>query len=214
MDFEQIRKELVKRFENQGYIKYPAVKKAMLKVKREDFVAEEYKSAAYEDTPLPIPPGNVFMSAPHMHATFLSAAMLKPGDKVLEIGAGSGILLAYIREIIGPKGLVVGTEIIRETFEFAKKNLEKTGYKDVVLLNIDGSKGVEKYAPYDKIISSASVTKEIPKVWIEQLKPNGILLTPIGRQIANQELWWIKKTKKGLQRKPLGGVVFVELQER
>ncbi len=214
MEFGEQRKELVKRLKKKSVIKTLSVERALLKVKREDFMTQEYRDVAYEDTPLPIPPGYVFISAPHMHATYLSAAMLKKGNKVLEIGAGSGILLAYIREIVGKEGLVVGTEIIPETFEFAKKNLEKSGYKNIVLLNVDGSKGVEKFAPYNVIISSASVVGEIPKIWIEQLKLNGILITPMGRQNEDQELFWFKKTKKGLEKKHLGGVVFVELQEK
>src|SRR5438445_10609851 len=120
------------------------------------------------------------ISALHMHSIMLSAAKLKNGDKFLEIGSGSGILLAYAREIVGEKGEVFGMEINKEAFEFAKENLKKTGYgKKVKLLFGDGSLGLPEYAPFDKIISSASCL-EIPKACIDQLKEGGILITPIG----------------------------------
>lgn len=214
MDFEKQRKQLIENLERQGYIKYTEIKRAMLKIKREDFVTPEYKNLAYSNTPLPIP-GNMTISAEHMHAIFLSALKLKQGDKVLEIGAGSGILLAYMKEIVGSKGEVFGIEIVPETYEFAKKNLKKTGYdKKVKLILGDGSKGLPKEAPFDRIISSASVTRDIPKAWIEQLKPGGILVTPIGSLSGYQELFYIEKSKEGeIIRKPLGGVVFVELKE-
>jgi protein-L-isoaspartate(D-aspartate) O-methyltransferase len=150
-----------------------------------------------------------------MHAIFLSALKLKPGDKVLEIGAGSGILLAYMKEIVGKKGKVFGIEIVRETYEFAKKNLKKTGYWNKVKLILgDGSKGLPKFAPFDKIISSASPTRDIPKAWLYQLKLGGILVTPMG-PVYSQELVYLEKTKEGkIVKKNLGPVIFVELVEK
>lgn len=204
---------MIQFLENCGYIKYPAVKRAMLKVKREDFVLPQYREKAYSNMPLPIP-GNVTISAEHMHAIFLSALNLKPGEKVLEIGAGSGILLAYMKEIVGEKGEVYGVEIIPETYEFAKKNLKNTGYWNKVKLVLgDGSKGLPEFAPYDKIVSSAAPKKEIPKAWINQLKPGGILVTPLG-PTYEQDLICLEKTREGkIIKKNLGPVVFVELIE-
>jgi protein-L-isoaspartate(D-aspartate) O-methyltransferase len=214
MDLDKKRREMVQFLENCGYIKYPEVKKAMLKVKREDFVLPEYKDNPYQNTPLPIP-GGMTISAEHMHAIFLSALNLKPGEKVLEIGAGSGILLAYMKEIVGEKGEVYGVEIIPETYEFAKKNLKKAGYWNKVKLVLgDGSKGLPEFAPYDKIVSSASPVEKIPTAWINQLKPGGILVTPLGPTYS-QDLILLEKTKEGkIKRKNLGPVVFVELVEK
>lgn len=205
---------MVQFLEKCGYIKYPAVKKAMLKVKREDFVLPEYRDKAYSNTPLPIP-GGMTISAEHMHAIFLSALKLKKGDKVLEIGAGSGILLAYMKEIVGEKGEVYGVEIIPETYEFAKKNLKKTGYWNKVKLVLgDGSKGLAEFAPYDKIVSSAAPREKIPKTWIDQLKLGGILVTPLG-PTYRQDLIYLEKTKEGkIIKKNLGPVIFVELIEK
>ncbi|MEM5836557.1 MAG: protein-L-isoaspartate(D-aspartate) O-methyltransferase [Candidatus Aenigmatarchaeota archaeon] len=214
MDLDKQRKEMVQFLENCGYIKYPAVKAAMLKVKREDFVLPEYRDKAYSNVPLPIP-GNMTISAEHMHAIFLSVLNLKPGEKVLEIGAGSGILLAYMKEIVGEKGEVYGIEIIPETYEFAKKNLKKTGYWNKVKLVLgDGSKGLPEFAPYDKIVSSAAPRERIPKAWVDQLKPGGILVTPLGPPYS-QDLICLEKTKDGkIKKKNLGPVVFVELIEK
>ena len=205
------RNRLIKNLEMLGYIKSLKVKKAMLKVPRELFVPKEHYDQAYTDTPLPIP-GDQTISASHMHAITLSELKLKEGEKVLEVGAGSGILLAYIREIVGNKGRVVGIEINKETYEFGANNLKKAGYKDVVLIHGDGSLGYPKYAPYDKIIVSAA-SPDIPKPIIEQLKTNGILLIVIGSPYGEQNLIKIKKTKSGkLIKKELLPVIFVPLK--
>jgi len=205
------KKQLIKNFELSGYIKSSKVKKAMLKVPRELFVPEKYYGEAYADTPLPIL-GDQTISAPHIHAIILSELKLKEEDKVLEIGAGSGILLAYIREIVGVKGKVVGIEINKETYEFAKENLKKAGYKGVILIHGDGSLGYTKYAPYDKIVVSAA-SPDIPKPVIEQLKPNGTLLIVIGSPYGDQNLIKVKKSKSGkLVENQLLPVIFVPLK--
>jgi len=211
MDLSKQRKEVVKHLERMGYIKDPKIKKAMLKVKRELFILPDYKLDAYIDTPLPIPGGQT-ISAPHMHAIFMSALKLKPGDKVLEVGAGSGILLAYMKEVVGKKGKVFGIEIVPETYEFAKENLKKAGYsKKVKLILGDGSQGLPKEAPFDKVIASASCP-EIPKTMIKQLKRGGILVAPVGGISGEQDLIYLKKTKEGkIVKKNLGGVIFVPL---
>jgi len=210
-DFEKQRKEVFEHLERMGYLKDPEIKKAMLKVKREDFVAPDYRENAYVDTPLPVP-GNATISAPHMHVIFMNALKLKPGDKILEVGFGSGILLAYMREVIGSKGKVIGIEISPEVFEFGKKNLERAGYKDIKLVLGDGSLGLPDEAPFDKIISSASCP-EIPNPWVEQIKPGGIVVSPVGPEVGYQELVYLEKTKdKKIVRKNLGGVVFLELR--
>lgn len=205
---------MIEFLEKCGYVKYPAVKRAMLKVKREDFVLPECREIAYSNTPLPIP-GGVTISAEHMHAIFLSALNLKAGDKVLEIGAGSGILLAYMKEIVGEKGEVYGVEIIPETYEFAKQNLKKTGYWNKVKLFLrDGSKGLPEFAPFDKIVSSAAPRERIPKAWIDQLKPGGILITPLGPPYEQDLIYLEKKKGGGMMKKNLGPVIFTELVEK
>lgn len=206
--FERKRKEMVERLKELGYIKDKRIEKAMLKVKRELFVPPEYREDAYVDTPLPIP-GNATISAPHMHCIYLHALELKEGEKVLEVGFGSGILLAYIKEIIGKKGRVIGIEINPETFKFGKENLRKAGYKGIKLILGDGSKGLEKEAPFDKILISAACP-EVPKPLIEQLKPGGFLIAPVGGISGGQELIRLRKNEK-IKEESLGSVIFLPL---
>lgn len=204
------KNQLIKNLELSGYIKSVKVKKTMLKVPRELFVPEKYFNECYSDTPLPIP-GDQTISASHIHATTLENLKLKEGDKVLEIGSGSGILLAYIQEIVGAKGKVVGIEINKDTYKFAKENLKKAGYKDIVLIHDDGSLGYPKYAPYDKIVVSAA-SPDIPQPIMEQLKTNGTLLIIIGSPHGEQNLIKVKKTKSGkLIKRELLPVMFVKL---
>lgn len=209
--FNKQRRESVENLVRIGYIKSPAIKKAMLKVKREDFIPLERKEEAYVDTPLPIP-GNATISAPHMHAISLDALNLKPSDRFLEVGAGSGIMQAYAYEIIGKRGKVIGIEISKEAYEFGKKNLEKTGYRDVKFIFGDGSKGLKEEAPFDKILISAACP-DIPKPLIGQLKPGGIIVAVVGSTYGDQQLVSIRKTeKREIVRKTLLPVVFVPLR--
>lgn len=212
MDFEKQRRQVVESLKRLGYIQSKVVEKAMLKVKREDFVDQKYRESAYVDTPLPIPGESATISAMHMHGISLSTLNLKPGEKFLEVGAGSGVLQAYAREIVGEKGKVIGIEIDPETFEFGKKNLEKTGYKDVKFVLDDGSKGLPEEAPFDKILVSAACP-EIPKPLIEQLRPGGVIVAVVGSAYGDQELIYLKKTKTGkLIRKKILPVIFVPLK--
>ena len=203
---------MVEKLRRLGYIKTKKVERAMLKVKREEFVLPAYRQDAYADTPLPIP-GNQTISAPHMHALSLETLQLKKGDKFLEVGAGSGILLVYAYEIIKQRNKVFGIEILQETYEFARQNLKKAGYLDKVkLICKDGSLGLPEEAPFDKILISAA-GPDFPPPLIEQLKVNGIIVGMIGSPYGSQELVRAVKDSKGkLKRESLGGVVFVELR--
>lgn len=212
--FEDQRKSLVERLENYNYIRgknAAKIKRAMLKVKREDFVLPEYRINSYQDTPLPIPSDST-ISAPHMHAMYLSAIDFKSGDDVLEIGAGSGILLAYVKELVGTRGKVTGIEIIPEVYRFAKTNLEKSGYdKKIEVILGDGPKNLEK-KKYDKILVSAACPK-IPVQLLDNLKSGGELIAPIGEPYGDQELIAVKKPKKGDPAvKRIGSVAFVPLR--
>ncbi len=209
MTFER-RKNLIRSLLNSGHIKTPPVKRAMVNVPRELFVPEEYYGQSYNDTPLPIPGGQT-ISAPHMHAIILSELSLKEGDRVLEVGSGSGILLAYMREIVGEKGTVVGIEFKKSTYNFGKANLEHTGYGDVVLKHGDGSLGYSRYAPYDKIVVSAS-GRDIPRPLIKQLNSNGFMLM-VMKTSDGQELIKVSKSKSGeIIKEEILPVVFVPLK--
>ncbi|MGB9740624.1 MAG: protein-L-isoaspartate O-methyltransferase [Candidatus Bathyarchaeia archaeon] len=150
------------------------------------------------------------------------ALQLEAGQKVLEIGAGSGWHAATIAEIVAPSnaprsewGHVYTVEIIQELAEFARKNIMNTGYSDrVTIICADGSMGYPEKAPYDRILVTAAAP-EIPKPLVEQLKPNGIMLIPVGSVHLFQTLIKVTKGANGkLKEENLGGVAFVPLTGR
>jgi protein-L-isoaspartate(D-aspartate) O-methyltransferase len=150
------------------------------------------------------------------------ALQLEVGQKVLEIGAGSGWHAATIAETVAPSnaprsewGHVYTVEIIQGLAELARKNIMNTGYSDrVTIICTDGSMGHPEKAPYDRILVTAAAP-EIPKPLIEQLKPNGIMLIPVGSVHLFQTLIKVTKSANGkLKEENLGGVAFVPLTGR
>lgn len=199
------KKRLIRCWLNSGIDK--KIIKAFRKVPREKFVLRKYKKEAYEDIALPIKAGQT-ISQPTTVVFMLNALELKRGMKVLEVGAGSGYNAALISEIIGKKGFVYSTEIIKELVIFARKNLKK--YKNVKVLNIDGSNGYSKEAPFDVIILTAGCP-EIPGVLVGQLKQNGVIVAPVGG-LHVQKLVKCKKVKGKLVCEDLGDFRFVPLK--
>jgi len=201
---------LIEEYKSLGYLKSKKVERVFRKVKREFFVPDELKAQAYVDTPLPIP-GRVTISAPHMHVICLEELNLKRGEKFLEVGAGSGIFLAYAYEIIKEKNKVFGIEINEETYNFALRNLERAGYADKVKLILgDGTLGLPEEAPFDKILVSAAAP-DFPKPLIEQLKIGGTILAIIGCH-EQYLVKGIKKNEKEIERKVVLPVVFLPLK--
>ena len=205
------RRKVVESLEKLGYLPDPKVKRAMLKVKREDFVPRENIASSYLDMPLPILGGGT-ISALHMHAISLCALKLKAGEKFLEVGSGSGILLAYAKEIIGVKGKIFGIEISKDSYEFAIENLKRAGYeKKVKMIHGDGSQGLPEEAPFDKVLISAA-SPNIPEPIKEQVKVGGVVVAVVGPPHGDQELVYFEKMKDGIwKKKNLGGVIFVPL---
>jgi protein-L-isoaspartate(D-aspartate) O-methyltransferase len=147
------------------------------------------------------------------------ALQLEIGNKVLEVGAGSGWHAATIAEIIAPKtsprsewGHVYTVEIIQDLAEFARKNIMNGGYGDrVTITHADGSKGYPEKAPFDRILVTAGAPK-VPKPLIDELKPGGIMLIPVGSISLFQSLFRMTKTNEGkVKEENLGGVAFVPL---
>ena len=140
------------------------------------------------------------------------ALELKSGLRVLEIGAGSGYHAATIAEQIGSHGHVYTIESVDQLVEFARKNLERAGYGGrVTLVQGDGSIGYKDRAPYERILVTAAAPK-IPEPLLDQLRPGGILIIPVGGRLSPQELLKIKKNSNGhIERTSLGGVAFVPL---
>jgi protein-L-isoaspartate(D-aspartate) O-methyltransferase len=147
------------------------------------------------------------------------ALQLEVGQKVLEIGAGSGWHSATIAEIIAPKeaprsewGCVFTVEIVQALAENARKNIMNAGYGDRVrIINADGSKGYPEKAPYERVVVTAAAPN-VPEPLIDQLKTSGIMLIPVGSVSLFQSLIKITKESDGkIKEENLGGVAFVPL---
>ena len=198
----------VERLFRERIIRSEAVREAFLKYPRYLFVQKRYWDYAHVDEPLPIPAGQT-ISAPHMVAIMLELAELKPGMNVLEVGTGSGWNAALIAELV--KKDVYTIERIPELVEFARRNLERAGVGHVHVIPGDGTKGFPPKAPYDRIIVTAGAPK-VPEPLVEQLKPGGKLLIPVGGYHLWQDLLEVVKLPDGsIETKNHGGVAFVPL---
>ncbi len=197
-EYEEQRRRLVELLVEEGALFDEYAQRAMLRVPREEFVPEHLRHMAYIDEPLPIGHGQT-ISAPSMVAIMTSHLKARPGHKILEIGTGSGYQAAILAEIVGDEGHVYTVERIPELAETARRNLERTGYaKRVTVIVGDGSQGYREKAPYDRIIVTAS-SPDIPRPLIEQLKPGGILVIPVGDRYM-QRLYIVYKDKHGSLR--------------
>ncbi len=207
--FEREREELVENLVRWGYLKKPEVIQAFRKVPRHEFVPENIRDSSYSDQPLPIGHGQT-ISAPSMIAIMMESLGLVPGQKVLEIGAGSGYNAALTAEIIGQKGKVVTVERIAKLAEFAEANLRRIGYGWVDVVAGDGTCGYEKGSPWDRILVTACAP-DIPEPLIAQLKEGGKLGLPIGKHCMFQTWVVAEKLGKELEMHEFGGCSFVPL---
>jgi len=201
------QKELVKALMAEGLLKSKRVTKAFEEVPREEFLPDALKGLAYSDTPLPIPGGQT-ISAPHMVAVMSEYLEVNAGQKILEIGTGSGYQAAIISRI-APRGKIYTVEVVPELTEFAKKNL--ADYKNVHVFSGDGSIGLPEYAPYDRIIATAGCPS-IPKPWMDQLKENGRIVAPVGGMYEQRLILLEKKNGKILEADLNFPCVFVPLR--
>jgi protein-L-isoaspartate(D-aspartate) O-methyltransferase len=213
-DFEKLRRQMVERYKRHGYIKTKEVAKALLNVPREEFMENRYREQAYDDRPYPIPgDGLQTISAPYMYPVTYEPLELKLGHRFLEVGAGSGYGAAIAQELVGEKGFVLAIEINEITYRFAKENLERTGYSDVKLVEGDGTLGYLEEAPYNAI-SITAASPNIPPPLIQQLKPGGRLIAPIGfSNVYGQDLVLIiKNPDETVTRRNLMKVSYVPLR--
>jgi len=216
MSFEKKREKLVNKLIKRKILTKSEVIVAMLKVPREMFIPEKAIPSAYIDSPLVIGKGQT-ISAPHMNAMMCEYLEFKEGDRVLEIGTGSGYHAALCAEIVAPEnsqnpGHVYSIERHQKLVESARKSLSITGYDDrVTVIHGDGTLGFEKEAPYDKILVTAASPEKVPPPLKQQLKDGGILCIPAGSKSYGQNLFLIRKTGNDFNKKKITAVRFVPL---
>lgn len=195
--FARERAAKVEWLTERGLLESERIRQAMLKVQREDFIPRAYRDYAYLEVPLPLPGLQATISCPHSYPLFYEPLGLDRGHRFLEIGLGSGYGTALARELVGEEGLVVAMEIDPLTFAFAKDNLERAGYHDLVLVNEDGGLGYPALAPYDRIVITAACD-EMPSPLIEQLAAGGRLIAPV-LEDRQQMLVLLEKTAAGVK---------------
>lgn len=209
-DFEALREQLVEYMRGSA-IKSDNVRKAFLAVKRELFVGEDNFEYAYADDALPVGYGQT-ISQPSTIAVMLELLGVEEGMKVLEVGAGTGYVLALLSELVGKKGKVYGIDLVKELTDRAKNNLKKQGCRNVEIIFEDGSRGWPEKAPFDRILVSASCPF-IPKPLFDQLKEGGKVVAPVGDRWTQAMETIVKKDGKPLKSQYLEGYfVFVPLR--
>jgi protein-L-isoaspartate(D-aspartate) O-methyltransferase len=211
-EFARERAEKVWWLIRRGYLRSDRIRDAMLKVPREDFIPPLYRDYAYREVPLPLPGEKSTISCPHSYPLFYEPLRLDKDHIFLEVGLGSGYGTALAREIVGPNGLVVSIEIDPRTFEFARDNLERAGYHDIVLVQGDGGLGYPERSPYDRICIPAACT-DIPPPLIEQLRVGGKLIAPV-MEHGTQDLVLFEKSKAGIKRSVICEVLYGSLRGR
>ena len=204
-DFEQERLEMVQTTIEARGVTDENVLNAMRTVPRHLFVLPDHVEMAYRDHPLPIDYGQT-ISQPYIVAWMTELLDLKPGEKVLEIGTGSGYQAAVLAELDGVE--VYTIEIVPELAEIATDRLEKLGYSRVKVMQGDGYYGWPEYAPFDAIIVTAA-PDHLPGPLVEQLTEGGRLVIPIGPPGGYQALWKFVKEGQDVTAYNMGGVKFV-----
>ncbi len=236
-EFNQIKRKLLEYYVTMNYANSQLCINAFERVARSLFVPDGQRPHSYNDSPLPIGHGQT-ISAPHMAFMECDALDIKPGEKILEIGSGSGYHASIVAEMCSPsneqpdnwepltqyynqsiydeytekQGSVISVERLEPLVDYARQNIDKAGYSDrIKVIHGDGTMGYEEEAPYDKILVTAA-GPEVPETLKQQLKKNGKLIIPVGSKNFYQEL--VLMTRQGedkWSRSNIGGVVFVPL---
>ncbi len=157
-------------------------------------------------------PGATTISCPHSYPLFYEALQLDLGHRFLEVGSGSGYGAALASEVVGPGGLVVTLEIDSKTFTFARDNLQRLGYQQVVTIHGDGSRGYPPLAPYDRICFTAAAP-EVPPPLLEQLAAGGRVIGPVGKPGQIQDLvLMVRQGARNLQQVVVEQVAYIPLR--
>lgn len=204
-DYDAERSSMVdQQILNRG-IRNTRVLDAMRSVERHHFVPEQYRHMAYSDRPLPIGHQQT-ISQPYIVALMTDYLNLKEGEKVLEIGTGSGYQAAVLAELVGQ---VYSVEIVEELAHRARKTLDELDYDNVHIRIGDGYKGWKEHAPYDAIIVTASPS-DIPPPLKDQLAEGGRMVIPVGGPVF-QKLLLLRKKEGKVKQTDVTSVRFVPM---
>ena len=206
-DSQLLRERMVERQIAARGVRDPYTLDAMRQVPREEFVAPSLREFAYEDSPLPIEAGQT-ISQPYIVALMIAEAHIRPGERVLEIGAGSGYAAAVMAAIAKR---VYAIERVPELAELSRARFKRLGYDNIEVRTGDGTRGWPEEAPFDAILAAAG-GPEVPDVLLKQLAPGGRLAMPIGSSREQQRLVLVTRTENDrFVQRELGAVRFVPL---
>lgn len=201
-----LRAALVAQLERGRDLRDPRVVDALRAVPRHHFVPAASLAAAYADVPLPIGEGQT-ISQPAVVASMTQALELRGGERVLEIGTGSGYQAAVLSLLAAR---VWSIELIARLGERARARLAQLGYANVEVRVGDGYAGWPDQAPFDRILLTAA-PPEVPEALVDQLAEGGVLVAPVGPEGETQKLLRLRKTRGSITREDLGRVVFVPM---
>jgi protein-L-isoaspartate(D-aspartate) O-methyltransferase len=201
------QKELAEYLKQIGVLKSPHLIKAFNEIDRRDFVLPDFKNLAYLDEALPIGMGQT-ISQPYTVAFMLELLNPQPGEKIMDIGAGSGWQTSLLANVVGLNGKVFAFEIVPELCEFGTKNIAKYNFlkKGIVEWHCESAEGgLPEKAPFDKIIAAAALEDKIPESWLSQLKFGGCVIAPI-----KESVWrYAKNTDGSFGKEEYPGFLFV-----
>ncbi|MDD5031450.1 MAG: protein-L-isoaspartate O-methyltransferase [Patescibacteria group bacterium] len=196
-----------------GYLKTPAIVEAFRKIKRRNFLVSKDKEKAEINAPVAIGFGQT-ISQPATVAFMFELLSPKRGEKILDVGSGSGWTCGLLAQIVGEKGKVYGVERIKRLKEMAESNLDKYDFIKKGIVQIfysDGTRGLPTFSPFDRIIVAAAA-EEIPEALLKQLKIGGRLVIPVGKQFEAQEMVVVDKVgENNFKKKIFPGFIFVPL---
>ena len=205
-NLEQQKQHLFRYWKNSRMITSDPVLKAFLTVPRELFVDHSYRDQSYADHPLPIGCEQT-ISQPTTVMLMLQLLKVLPGQRVLEIGAGSGYNAALLAEL---SGLVVTVERHKQLVKIAQENLKQAGYEDIIVVNGDGKQGYASEGPYDRIMVTAAA-HQVPQKLKDQLSIGGLLVAPIGATYGCEMKTYKKVSSANFQIREHGLFSFVPL---
>lgn len=208
-DMHTSHEDLIKHLEeHSGVLVNPYIKAAFKAIDRNDFVAPDYATESYEDYPIPIGYGQT-ISQPTTVAFMLEKLDPRPGQKILDVGSGSGFATALLAHIVGMEqggGSVYGVEIVPELVTFGANNLAKYAFPYATIEKAGSELGKADAAPFDRILVSAAA-KRLPHTLVEQLVVGGIMVIPIGDAICRV----VKTAEDAVEQQSFSGFAFVPL---